>query len=343
MLQALARERGDRGGAQGDPARARRRGLAGRPAQAGAAAGRARPRPSARPCSRSPASTPTATCCWPIPSSRELRIRAAGRASGRAGAGRRRPGAGAAAAGRRGRVRGAAASGSCRASRARSPASSSAAATGCASARPTARRGPSSLVAPSDLAGAAAGRSGGGRDRARAGGSGSARAKVKERVGRPDDPAALTPDDRGGAGPADGLPAGGAGTGRRGAAGGAGQARGPARGAAGHHRRRGRARLRRRGLGRARSRPGQSGGHRLLVAIADVAHYVRPNDALDREARQRGNSVYFPDRVHADAAGGAVQRPVLAAARTRTAPASRSGSTHRPHGRRSAPGASAAG
>jgi ribonuclease R len=39
------------------------------------------------------------------------------------------------------------------------------------------------------------------------------------------------------------------------------------------------------------------GGHRLLIAIADVAHYVRPNDALDREARARGNSVYFPDRV----------------------------------------------
>ena len=43
--------------------------------------------------------------------------------------------------------------------------------------------------------------------------------------------------------------------------------------------------------------PDNPGGHRLLVAIADVAHYVRPNDALDREARGRGNSVYFPDRV----------------------------------------------
>jgi len=39
------------------------------------------------------------------------------------------------------------------------------------------------------------------------------------------------------------------------------------------------------------------GGHQLLVAIADVAHYVRENNALDREARNRGNSVYFPDRV----------------------------------------------
>ena len=34
-----------------------------------------------------------------------------------------------------------------------------------------------------------------------------------------------------------------------------------------------------------------------MVAIADVAHYVRPGDALDREARKRGNSVYLPDRA----------------------------------------------
>ncbi|MEO1019022.1 MAG: ribonuclease R, partial [Pseudomonadota bacterium] len=40
-----------------------------------------------------------------------------------------------------------------------------------------------------------------------------------------------------------------------------------------------------------------SGGHRLVVAIADVAHYVRPGTALDHAARERGNSVYFPDRV----------------------------------------------
>ncbi len=35
----------------------------------------------------------------------------------------------------------------------------------------------------------------------------------------------------------------------------------------------------------------------VWVAIADVAHYVRPGSALDREARLRGNSTYFPDRV----------------------------------------------
>ncbi len=39
------------------------------------------------------------------------------------------------------------------------------------------------------------------------------------------------------------------------------------------------------------------GGWRLVVAIADVAHYVKPGTALDREARRRGNSVYLPDRV----------------------------------------------
>lgn len=43
--------------------------------------------------------------------------------------------------------------------------------------------------------------------------------------------------------------------------------------------------------------PANPGGFRLLVAIADVAHYVRPDDPLDREALKRGNSVYFPDRV----------------------------------------------
>ena len=43
--------------------------------------------------------------------------------------------------------------------------------------------------------------------------------------------------------------------------------------------------------------PANEGGHVLWVAIADVAHYVRPGSALDRDARERGNSVYFPDRV----------------------------------------------
>ena len=43
--------------------------------------------------------------------------------------------------------------------------------------------------------------------------------------------------------------------------------------------------------------PNNEGGWHLIVAIADVSWYVRPNDALDQSAYQRGNSVYFPDRV----------------------------------------------
>jgi ribonuclease R len=42
--------------------------------------------------------------------------------------------------------------------------------------------------------------------------------------------------------------------------------------------------------------PGEH-GYRLIVAIADVAHYVKPGSALDKSARERGNSCYFPDRV----------------------------------------------
>lgn len=43
--------------------------------------------------------------------------------------------------------------------------------------------------------------------------------------------------------------------------------------------------------------PLEDGGWHAIVAIADVSFYVRPGSALDREARKRGNSVYFPDRV----------------------------------------------
>ncbi len=43
--------------------------------------------------------------------------------------------------------------------------------------------------------------------------------------------------------------------------------------------------------------PKNPGGHVIWVAIADVAAYVKPGTALDREARKRGNSSYFPDRV----------------------------------------------
>lgn len=43
--------------------------------------------------------------------------------------------------------------------------------------------------------------------------------------------------------------------------------------------------------------PRDTGGWRLWVAIADVSYYVRPKTALDSEAQERGNSVYFPEQV----------------------------------------------
>ena len=43
--------------------------------------------------------------------------------------------------------------------------------------------------------------------------------------------------------------------------------------------------------------PQKKGGWRLVVAIADVSHYVQPDSALDAEAFRRGTSVYFPNRV----------------------------------------------
>jgi ribonuclease R len=45
------------------------------------------------------------------------------------------------------------------------------------------------------------------------------------------------------------------------------------------------------------SNPKNEGGFVVTVAIADVAHYIRPGSKIDREAQLRGNSVYFPDRV----------------------------------------------
>lgn len=43
--------------------------------------------------------------------------------------------------------------------------------------------------------------------------------------------------------------------------------------------------------------PANPGGYKAIVAIADVSFYVRPGSQLDRQAKKRGNSVYFPDRV----------------------------------------------
>ncbi len=51
------------------------------------------------------------------------------------------------------------------------------------------------------------------------------------------------------------------------------------------------------GLSMSKAVEGRPGGIRLLVAIADVSHFVKPGSSLDREAAKRGNSVYFPDLV----------------------------------------------
>ena len=58
--------------------------------------------------------------------------------------------------------------------------------------------------------------------------------------------------------------------------------------------------------------PANKGGHVVLVAIADVAHYVTPGSALDREALEARQQRLFPRPRRADAAGRVVGRSLLA-------------------------------
>ena len=89
----------------------------------------------------------------------------------------------------------------------------------------------------------------------------------------------------------------------------------PDRRAARHHRRRGRARLRRRRLLRAGARSAASrrdNGWRLIVAIADVSHYVQAGRAARRRCLRARDLGVLPAPRDSDAAGEAVERPVLA-------------------------------
>ena len=95
----------------------------------------------------------------------------------------------------------------------------------------------------------------------------------------------------------------------------------PARAAARDDRRRDREGLRRRGVLRAaqgEARRGK-GGYRLVVAIADVSHYVTHGDALDREALRARQLGVFPAPRDPDAAGAALERAVLAQSAGRAA------------------------
>ena len=58
----------------------------------------------------------------------------------------------------------------------------------------------------------------------------------------------------------------------------------------------------------------KSGGWRVIVAIADVAHYVRPGSAARRRGARARHVGVFPESRAADAARGTVERPVLAQA-----------------------------
>ena len=70
--------------------------------------------------------------------------------------------------------------------------------------------------------------------------------------------------------------------------------------------------------------PANVGGWICWVAIADVAAYVTPGSALDRDARDKSNSVYFPDRVE-PMLPERLSAGLCSLVQAKTAPASRCG------------------